>query len=277
VHRRVDPDEILDFLDRIGEWSAAERLREKLYPGAAERDEREFERMGYGDFAASLRARREDLASHYLPPLARQPYSPTDLEPALRALEEEARELDRTRVAENTYEWRIMTVGTERLEKLEDARFRVRGDLNGFFSADFATYVQAREARQVFGQLQKDLFSAVGWASDPWRPRSEGAAEKHPYLSRLSEQARATARPFGDDVERWSGPADVDGVTVERRLARVRRVYVDEPEVDYDVSASSDSLELSVSACTPERAFEFLETYSRLIGDLRRVLGWRWL
>jgi hypothetical protein len=72
-------------------------------------------------------------------------------------------ELDREGVWEETDEWRISTLGTERLELTTAGHYVASWSCDGLFQVEVRTFAEAFEAVKVLGQIDRDLFYAVGW------------------------------------------------------------------------------------------------------------------
>jgi hypothetical protein len=152
-------------------------------------------------------------------------------------------------------EWRIGTVGGERIERVPTG-YTATATAHGEFSATFRTFPEAYEAMSVFFQLQTTLFYAVGWSTWPGSakklPRPRNLGEQ--YLQKLSKAARASASPPGS-IERV--PADWNDTGFA-----------------YRVLVERGSLRMTDDAVDEARAAEFAGIYARLQDDLVKVLLW---
>jgi hypothetical protein len=240
-------EEAAGLLEQAGEHRAAEILRLRADPRRIERLAKELDEQpvdpNLGDW---MRLRYSD-AGLYLDRIA----EPRERIAVFLARAAEVRDaLTRDGRWSETWEWRIMTVGTEAIEALPGRGFRALAEHHGTFSVDFATFPEAWEALRVLVQIQHDLFYAVGWDSyEPKRQRRD-PEERHAYLSRLAREARE------------------DGV--DRPISRVGA-----RKVEYEVANGSFSM--ASASPTPERARELAGIYERLQRDLHRVLHWEWL
>jgi hypothetical protein len=151
-------------------------------------------------------------------------------------------------------EWRIGTVGGERLDRVPEG-YRATTTAHGEFSATFRTFPEAYEAMSVFHQLQTTLFYAIGWST--WRggklPRPRNLGER--YVQRLSRAARAETSPRGT----------------------ITQVSVDWGDTGfaYRVLVERGSFRMTVDAVDESRAAEFAGIFARLQEDLLKMLDWR--
>jgi hypothetical protein len=191
-------------------------------------------------------------------------------------------------VWEDSYEWRMATDGTDRIER-GSGGYAVTATHHGTFTAAFESLAEALDALGVLSKIQKDLFYALGWASwagpgrlsadDPPR-RGVRPDERFRYLVRLSEEAQSgddlPAAEIGEIIAqggRWNDQADVE-----------RSVWINR-WTDWDgaqrtsiaYAVSHRSLRLEADSPTLERAVEFIGIFRRLQADLARVLKWHWL
>jgi hypothetical protein len=157
-------------------------------------------------------------------------------------------------VWEETYEWRISTVGTQRIERLTDG-YAATATAHGEFSAAFGTFPEAYEAMQVLFSLQTALFYSVGWSTWAGQVRSKPRDDPERYLRQLSRAARADSSPPGSIVEVHADWSDTG--------------------VAYRVLVEQGSLRMTTDAANPERAAEFAGIYARLQADLVEMLDWR--
>ena len=195
--------------------------------------------------------------------------------------------LDESGVWEMTYEWRIATSGTDRVERLDRMRYSASATYHGTFTVEVPSFAKALEAVEVLGSIQKDLFHAVGWSSwagprrmspaDPEREREW--PDDHVYLERVARSAIAeTPRTLPEvesaRVERrsWNDYVDIEERTVRRRFAGVNRDR--EPDPIIEVTVESGTLITTCDTPTAERALEFGGIFARLHRDIPAVLGW---
>lgn len=188
---------------------------------------------------------------------------------------------------ETSYEWRIGTDGTDRLEKFGPKRFRATTTHHGEFSVEAKRYGVALEALQVLGSIQKDLFYTVGWSGwagpgrlhpeDPVRDRTWDS--KHPYLERIAKAAISESTKTLADVERarvengsWEDNVELDGRLIRRRFASAAAEWAHGPVVQ--VTVESGTLVTRCEAPTAERALEFGGIFVRLHRDIPAVLEW---
>ena len=197
---------------------------------------------------------------------------------------------------EQTWEWRISTVGTEKIEAKQGA-YSTSVDHHGVWTASFATLAEALEAVHVLSTVQRNLFRVVGWSSwagkgqlDPTDPvsSSKQADKEHgfraTYLERLSREAREVeelpVKTISDLLsrgERWSDRFEFAGRDLERF------VFTD-TYTDWDGSTKTHirygvvnrTMRMESNSPTPERAREFMGIFMRLQRDLADVLEWRW-
>jgi hypothetical protein len=195
--------------------------------------------------------------------------------------------LERQGAWETSYEWRIGTGGTDRLEKLDANGFRATATHHGEFSFEAERYGDAVEALQVLSSIQKDLFYAVGWSSwagpgrlhpeDPARDRAWDS--EHRYLERIAKAAISESPKALADVERarvegrnWEDHIELDGRVIRRRFTSAVADWAHGPVVE--VSVTSGTLVTRCKAPTAERALEFGGIFARLHRDIPAVLGW---
>jgi hypothetical protein len=240
-------DEIVELLERAGEYRAAEILRLRADPKRIERLAAELDEQAVDPNLGDWMRLRYSDAGLYLDRIA----EPRERIAGFLARVAEVREtLARDGRWSESWEWRIMTVGTETIEALPGRGFRALAEHHGTFRVDFATFPEAWEALRVLVRIQHDLFYAVGWDSSEPQGQHRDPEEQYAYLSRLAREARA------------------DGADRPVRSAGVRKF-------EYEVADGSFSM--ASASPTPERAREFAGIYERLQRDLRNVLHWRWL
>ena len=179
------------------------------------------------------------------------------------------------------YEWRIMTPGSERIEK-RGRKYFVRATCHGVFAAEFEEFATAVEASQVFSSIQKDLFYAVGWSSWAGWGQYESTdpapttrpSERERYLLRLSEEAEGRFRPRLDQVRsnlEEQGRWEDNGIQIRPGTW----VGWDKQEkLRFEVTVESPGLAMSCTSPTVERATEFAGIFQTLQADMRRILDW---
>lgn len=186
-------------------------------------------------------------------------------------------------VWQETYEWRISTDGTDKIEALPDG-FRVSVDHHGDWTVVFESFAEALEALHVLSAIQKDLFWIAGWSSwagrgrmkpgDPAREHEEAEepGNRERYLTQLSIQARganelaeSSIRHALDNGAPWSDHFAFEERVYERSLA------THEWE-DWDgtrktllaFTVANDSMKMEAKSPTIERAAEFMGIFVRL-------------
>jgi hypothetical protein len=207
--------------------------------------------MEYPEELLALRRKIESLPFRALTELARIDDRPSRF---LVWADKTRRAVESQGVWEETYEWRISTVGTQRIERRAEG-YAATATAHGEFSAVFKTFPEAYEAMQVLFSLQTTLFYSVGWSTWDGQVRSRPRNDPERYLRQLSRAARADPSPPGSIVE-------------------VRADWSD-TGVAYRVLVEQESLRMTTDAVNPERAAEFAGIYARLQADLVEMLDWR--
>jgi hypothetical protein len=251
--------------------------------GRSERIAAFLEAGGYTDQAEKWQVAHSD-AGEYLLGLA----TTNERISRFQASAERVRQsLERGDVWEESYEWRMATDGTDRLERLGEHAFRSVVTHHGEFSLEAHSFPIAYEALRVLSSLQKDLFYAVGWSSwagprrmEPKDPVVDRTWDSdHGYLKRIAKAAIAEAPRSLSYVEQarveggdWEDHVEVDGRVIHRRFAAAEVDWAREPILE--LSVESGAFVTRCETPTSERALEFGGIFARLHRDIPAVLGW---
>jgi hypothetical protein len=285
--------EVASFLEEWAEYAAAGLVRREYDPGENEGVAEFFEASGDVEFGRRWRRRHSD-AGVYLRRTAELREPTRDFLDRVEAIRSAVDEDGRW---ERTDEWRISTVGTDRLERVGD-HYRATAEYHGGFTADFRTFAEAYEAMRVLAAIQRDLFYAVGWSSwadqgqmeptDP--PRARTAVEaRYRYLARLSDEARAESTELTSQLAStlartgdWRDETRGETVPARRSARSVESPPLPGEEEAgslrvIELSVACRSLTMTTEAPTVERAAEFIGIFTQLQLDLAEILEWDWV
>jgi hypothetical protein len=240
-----------------------------------------FDRGGQAELARWWRVAHTD-AGEYLLGAARYEGRISDFAERVKKILDA---LEKSGAWEETYEWRIGTSGTDRVNRLDRNRFAASATHHGTFTVEVPSFAVALEAVAVLGSIQKDLFYAVGWSSwaapgrmdpaDPERKREWPA--NNVYLERIARAAISETVKTLPEVERVrlergsrSDYVEIEDRTIRRRFAGANR----DRELIVEVTVESGALITTCDAPTAERALEFGGIFARLHRDIPAILGW---
>ena len=183
--------------------------------------------------------------------------------------------LEKSRVWEDEWEWRISTYGTERLERLADG-FRASAEFNGRFRIDLATREEAWDALHALRQLGMSLFYALGWTTGDSKPSLKAERDRPAIEAYLKRLARTIPDYFPSVDEVRPGGLRVAGKNrLSVDIVAPPADWVDPPERVWLVRVSRNSLVLECECTTPERARLFLGVFDALANDLLEILPWK--
>jgi hypothetical protein len=180
-----------------------------------------------------------------------------------------------------TYEWRIGTDTTERIESV-GSRYRAITSCDASFVANVGTLPLAIESLHVLSAIQRDLFYTVGWPSwAGWnrlepsgRVRQVTSAPEHAYLARLSAEAVERYRPRWAEISAVLEDEGIWNSADARTRISTTQTWPEGPQVVYEVTIESDQLSMVSASPAVERATQFAGIYEALQADIPRLFRW---